>query len=246
MPRYKPVEGTFTKDGYSFPFVWERKAVKNYNLRVHRDGSVHLSSPTRVTWEMAEKFLAEKLDFVVRAREKMAAHHPQSPCLFENGEVLPIFDIPHTVCLLKAKKQGAYCDHGTLYLALSNPDDRAARLRLFRRYAAERVLALMQELTAAYAPLFDLRAAPAVSVQWMKSRWGACFYTQNRIKYSNNLIFVPQECARYVACHELAHFKHHDHSAAFHACVARVMPDHKERRLALRAFPLPMLETSER
>ena len=82
-------------------------------------------------------------------------------------------------------------------------------------------------------------------MQWMKSRWGACFYTQNRIKYSTNLIFVPQGCAHYVACHELAHFRHPNHSAAFHACVARVMPTHKEWRKLLREYAIPLLGKAE-
>ena len=248
MPRYKPVEGTLTVDGYTFPYVFERKAVKNYNLRVRRDGSVHLSAPTRVTQAMAEKFLAEKVDFIKSAREKMARHHPQMPLTLADGEKLPIFGISHTVRLLNAKKSAAYCENGVLYLALSHPSDAAARVRLFWQFAKRETEALMRTLTAQYAPylLEGDMPMPQIEMQRMKSRWGACFYTQNRIKYSTNLIFVPEGCAHYVACHELAHFKHHNHSADFHAYVARVMPQHKAWRKLLHEFPIPLLEIPDK
>jgi predicted metal-dependent hydrolase len=46
----------------------------------------------------------------------------------------------------------------------------------------------------------------------------------------------------YVVCHELAHFKHHDHSAAFYTWLSRVLPQHKEWRAVLRSTPLPQLQ----
>jgi predicted metal-dependent hydrolase len=128
-------------------------------------------------------------------------------------------------------------------MALSDPTDTAARARLFWRFAKEELTARLQLLTQKYASLF-LEAdssTPAVALRRMKSRWGACFYRQNRVTYSTNLIFVPTECLAYVVCHELAHFAHPDHSPAFYACLARVLPSHKELRAVLRHAHVPQL-----
>ena len=43
---------------------------------------------------------------------------------------------------------------------------------------------------------------------------------------------LPILCA--MAVHELAHIRHHDHSPAFYAEVARVLPDYKERAALLK------------
>ena len=102
----------------------------------------------------------------------------------------------------------------------------------------------MHALTARFAPYFLAQGAslPQITLRRMKSRWGACYYKQNRISYNTNLIFMPPACLTYVACHELAHFCHPDHSAAFYACLGRVLPDHKELRKYMRAFPVPRVE----
>ena len=44
----------------------------------------------------------------------------------------------------------------------------------------------------------------------------------------------PPAAIDYVVVHELCHIHHHDHSAAFWAQVARVMPDYKQRQALLR------------
>ena len=139
MPKYLPVYAEIAVQGDTIPYEWSRKAVKNFNLRVRPDGSVAVSSPTRVTQEQIEAFLRAHLDFIRKARAKMAAHHPAKVCLLEAGDTLPIFGKTHTVCLLNAKKYEAYAQNGMLYLCLLHPEDVAARVRLFWRFAAKEV-----------------------------------------------------------------------------------------------------------
>ncbi len=244
MPKYLPVCAVFDAQGYIFPYEWSRKAVKNFNLRVRPDGSVTVSSPTWVTREQIEAFLLAHLDFIKKAREKMAAHHPEQAHTLAEGERLPIFGKTHTVCLLNAKKYAAYAEDGTLFLALPNPHDACARVRLFWRFAAHEVMREMTAFTAQYAPYFlaDGAPLPQITLRRMKSRWGACFFKQNRLSYNTNLIFMPPACLAYVACHELAHFRHPDHSPSFYAWLSRALPGHKELRKQLHALSVPCVD----
>jgi predicted metal-dependent hydrolase len=241
MPKYLPVRARLDAQGYIIDYEWSREAVKNFNLRVRPDGTVAVSSPTRVTQDRIEVFLLEHLDFIKRARAKMAVHHPDASCTLATGDTLPIFGKTHTVCLLNAKKHEAYARNGTLYLCLPHPTDVAARVRLFRRFAAKEVERAMAAMTARFAPCFLGVGVPMpqIVLRRMKSRWGACYYRENRITYNTDLIFVPEACLAYVACHELAHFRHPDHSAAFYECLSRVLPNHKEMRKYLRTAPVP-------
>ena len=241
MPRYSPITADFHANGYAFSYVWSRKAVKNFNLRVRPDGSVAVSSPTRVTKEQIEAFLLAHLDFIQGAREKMAAHHPEKACALAEGDTLPIFGKTHTVCLLNAKKREAYTENDTLFLALPDPQDAGARVRLFWRFATERVMREMTALNAQYAPYFLAGDAPLpqITLRRMKSRWGACFFKENRVSYNTKLIFMPSECLAYVVCHELAHFRHPNHSADFYAWLARALPEHKSLRKHLHTLPVP-------
>ena len=72
-----------------------------------------------------------------------------------------------------------------------------------------------------------------ITVTGARTRFGSCS-PKNRLCFSWRLMDYPQEAIDYVVVHELAHIRHKDHSPAFHAFVASVLPDHRERRALLR------------
>ena len=226
---------------FSFEYTWERKAVKNYNLRVRAGGEVYVSTPVRTAHHEVETFLLRHVDFVRDAMERVRAREAMHPVLsLDEGEQIPIWGVLHTVSHRIAKKPRVWCESGVLILALPDPADVNARARAFSRFATETVREVLGEMTRAHAPaFFDSGNVPEVSVRWMKGRWGSCFFTQNRICYSTRLIFVPREALQLTVCHELAHFHHHDHSAAFYATLARVLPQHKAYKRMLREAIVP-------
>lgn len=66
-----------------------------------------------------------------------------------------------------------------------------------------------------------------------RRRFGSCS-SEGHICYSWRLMQYPPEAIDYVVVHELAHLKHMNHSPAFHALVAKYLPDHKARRALLK------------
>ena len=74
---------------------------------------------------------------------------------------------------------------------------------------------------------------PVWTVRSMTSRWGSCQPQTGKITLNSKLIFYPKEAIEYVVVHEFAHFAHPDHSKAFWALVAEIMPDYKERKKLL-------------
>ena len=72
-----------------------------------------------------------------------------------------------------------------------------------------------------------------VRITGARKRFGSCS-SQNSLCFSWRLMQYPPEAIDYVVVHELAHIRHHNHSAAFHALVEKILPDHRERRALLR------------
>lgn len=105
----------------------------------------------------------------------------------------------------------------------------------------EEAMALFAEISEAFFPLFagvlDGRR-PVLKVRQMKTRWGVCAPAKRQITLNLRLAEKPRAAVEYVVLHEYAHFVHPDHSPAFWAVVARVLPDYKERRALLKA-PAP-------
>ena len=83
-----------------------------------------------------------------------------------------------------------------------------------------------------YGGLMGLRPA-GITITGARTRFGSCS-SRNAISFSWRLMQYPEEAIDYVVVHELAHIRHHDHSAAFYRFIASVMPDHEARRALLR------------
>ena len=85
---------------------------------------------------------------------------------------------------------------------------------------------------AYYSDLMGLTPT-GVRITGAEKRFGSCS-GKNSLCFSWRLMLYPFEAIDYVVVHELAHIRHHNHSAAFHALVEKYLPDHRERRALLR------------
>lgn len=73
----------------------------------------------------------------------------------------------------------------------------------------------------------------SVKITSAKTRFGSCSGT-NGICFSWRLMQYPTEAIDYVVVHELAHIRIKNHSPAFYAAVASILPDYKQREKLLR------------
>jgi len=77
------------------------------------------------------------------------------------------------------------------------------------------------------------RSYARLSLRDTRSRWGSCS-SKGTLMYSWRLVMAPPAVLNYVAAHECAHLVEMNHSAAFWAIVAELMPDYATHRLWLR------------
>ncbi|MDO4280468.1 MAG: SprT family zinc-dependent metalloprotease [Peptococcaceae bacterium] len=86
---------------------------------------------------------------------------------------------------------------------------------------------------AQFAPLVGVEVA-GVGIRFQRTRWGSCS-SKGRISLNGLLMLAPEEVRDYVVVHELCHLRQMNHSPAFWAEVARVLPDYKKARAWLKA-----------
>ena len=72
-----------------------------------------------------------------------------------------------------------------------------------------------------------------ISIREQKTRWGSCS-SKGNLNFNWRLIFAPEDVLDYIVVHELAHRKEMNHSPAFYAVVASVLPDYKKAQRWLR------------
>ena len=99
-------------------------------------------------------------------------------------------------------------------------------------------LAHMQALCRAYYPQFAATCPggqmPKIAVRDMSTRWGSCSLRTGTLAFARRLCVMPLPAQEYVVVHEFCHFAHPDHSPAFWAAVAAVLPDYKQRERLLK------------
>ena len=71
-----------------------------------------------------------------------------------------------------------------------------------------------------------------IKVQALRRRWGE--YRPGEVVLHWRLILAPRKIQDYVVAHELAHFRHEEHSDAFWNTVGTLVPDYRDRREWLR------------
>ena len=82
-----------------------------------------------------------------------------------------------------------------------------------------------------FAKLHGL-APPRVFVSSANGRWGSC-NSRREVRFSWRLIKARPALIDYVVCHELAHLRHMNHSAAFWQEVERMCPDYRALKAEL-------------
>lgn len=106
---------------------------------------------------------------------------------------------------------------------------------------------LMRQAKRVFAERLD-HFAPQLGVRYQKlrlssagTRWGSAS-VDGCIRLNWRLIHLKLDMVDYVVVHELSHLRHMDHSPQFWEVVASVMPDHQQRRRALRQAAVPLGE----
>lgn len=106
------------------------------------------------------------------------------------------------------------------------PDEREQEA--LRRKAKQ----LLPPLVEKWADIIGVTPA-SFRVTSARTRFGSCS-GKNGLCFSLFLMQYPPEAIEYVVVHELCHILHHDHSAAFWACVASYLPDYRARKQLLK------------
>lgn len=94
--------------------------------------------------------------------------------------------------------------------------------------------AVLTERVRLFAPLVGVTPG-RIAIRDTRRSWGSCS-SKGNLNFNYKLLFLPACWRDYIVVHELCHLHHLNHSAAFWAEVARIMPDYRDRALALRQF----------
>ena len=223
---------------HTISYVLTRKQVKYINLRIRSNGEVAVSAHRRVPATYVDKFVKSKAPFILEALERVEKRREETgdrPHNYETGEIFRLLGRDYTLVVEEAGLEEIFFRGDSLVLRTKWPDHYPHKKNMIEKWMRFFTRKIFSEIIDWAYPQFVPYGAPypVWTVRSMTSRWGSCQPQTGKITLNSKLIFYPKEAIEYVVVHEFSHFAHPDHSKAFWALVAEIMPDYKERKKLL-------------
>ncbi|MDR5651725.1 M48 family metallopeptidase [Ruixingdingia sedimenti] len=198
--------------------------ARRISLRVSSlDGRVTLTLPARARESEGMAFLRDRADWIRAALARVPPPRAPGP-----GGILPIEG--RGVPVLAGPARGPVRVTPEGLVVPGDPALAGPRIAAFLKALARGRLASACDRHAAALG----RPYSRLVLRDTRSRWGSCT-TAGVLMFNWRLVMAPPEVLDYVAAHEVAHLAEMNHSPAFWAVVARLMPQHAAPRAWLRA-----------
>lgn len=220
----KPQQKTVSLLGERVSYTLTRKAVKNLNLRISREGKVSLSIPRWVSQAQAEAFLQAKAEFILagqaRAAQRQESHPLELPT--REGNRVFLWGRPY---VLRFGERAEIVSEESLWLKGPESAEKALQelYRLQCRVKAEEYLPEVLEDFADALP-----GLPTLRYRRMTSRWGSCNTKSRQITLNTRLAEYPPTALLAVLYHEVTHLLCPDHSQAFYRQLLLRCPKYRE------------------
>ena len=221
-----------------------RKAVKNINLRVSREGCVDVSYPWHTSEAAAIAFVESKSGWIRAALSRTSSlgeKDLQAPTPIASGHTVSVWGHPYNLRIIRGPKRTAHIFAHDVVITLpsrylddlaSEASQRAIR-KTFDGFLVKEMRTVLPELTTAMETKTQKQASQ-YRVRRMKSRWGSCNIKTGVITLNLELAEHDKEALKYVIAHELTHLYVRGHNREFYALLATFYPNWKEVRASLK------------
>lgn len=200
--------------GDALEVVIERKKIKNIYFRINENRQIYVTCPRLVRDKEIYKLLTSNVKSLERMYKKVLKDNDKTDKVLLLGKELEYVYSKR----IDFKDRIAY-----------GPSVEAINL-----YLEKKSLKVFQDRLNIIASSFDNLPKFRLRIRKMKSRWGVCNRSSMTVTLNSLLIHKRVFLIDYVIVHELSHWSHMDHSAAFWKEVEAHFPEYKKARKELR------------
>ena len=213
-----------------------RRRKKGAGLKITDDGLCVLV-PWRATRDQVRRLVLESSAWIL----KNLAEHKQRPRLrFVTGETLPYVGRDLTLHIDPSGTEATkvHLEDGRLHVStpahLPEAERHSEILRAVKAWYSARAAERLAQLFDDWWPRLGRGEKSRAMIGDQRSRWASCA-ADGTLRFSWRVMTLEPDLIDYIVVHELAHLSVRNHSPAFWAVVAQVMPDAKAKRARLRA-----------
>ena len=203
-----------------------RKDIKNLHLGVYPPlGRVRVAAPLVITDEAVRLAVIDKLGWIKRQKTKFADQPRQSQREMVNGESHYYLGQRYRLRVHEAQATARVAVRGIASLDLfvrpnTGPEQREGILLHWYR---EQLKQLIPPLLDKWQLIIGVQAK-GWGIKKMKTKWGSCNPTAQRVWFNLELAKKPELCLEYIVVHELLHLLERNHTDRFTALMDGFMP----------------------
>lgn len=228
---------TILLEGREIHYDFQRKHVKNMNLRIRSDGTILVSANNKVPEHCIRDFLQKKSYWILRTLNRITLSQSNAARNFQyaEGEAFRLLGKEWLLCPIQGKEYSVTKDGNHLIFTVPDPSNTAMKKRILDAYLEEVCRTTITEICQNVYPQFAARGVPFPVIRFrkMRARWGNCRPVEGILTFNKNLVLYPVSCMEYIVVHEFVHFLQPNHSPRFYEELQHFMPDWKERKLLL-------------
>jgi predicted metal-dependent hydrolase len=233
MPEYLQIAGQ------TIPVKYRLSArARRIGLHVEIERGIEIVLPRGVSQREGERLLRDNLDWVEKTWQRLSTRARRQGIKPGSGEAplepdeILIGGKRVKIVIQKGRGQPSLNLLGTTLLVPTVNGTKAEAQKKVLLWLKKQSAGLLEAAVRKYAPLMAVRPVK-ISLRDQRTRWGSCSH-RGTLSFNWRLVMAPAEILNYVVIHELAHLRHHNHSAAFWAFVAQYDPNVKKYRFWLK------------
>ncbi len=220
--------GDNVREILGMPTLVVRRPQKNMYLSVRPDGTLRVSCPTATPDAEIERFVASQSRRLHRCRAA-ALQMRDERMKHDAGDTVLLWGRSLPLVVAHGRPYGVSLRGEAILLNLPENGTADERDKLIHSFLRARLGLAIPPLLARWQPVLGAQAS-GWHVRDMTTCWGSCNTRTGRLCFNLRLAAKDPRCLEYVVVHELSHLIVASHSAAFWNCVARCLPDWRQRR----------------
>jgi predicted metal-dependent hydrolase len=199
---------------------------RSIKVRVEPGGRVLVTAPYLVPKFMIERFVKQNETWIERQLKRTSFRTDLYPTLDWEKKVVSYLGKLHAIRIKKQEARFKIYNQTLEISPITGLESDAQKMLInWLKKGGEKYI---NDRLPFFSKLMKLKYGTVIFRQ-QKSRWGSCSGEDN-LSFNWRLIHFKPEIIDYVLIHELAHIRHHDHSANFWALVAKFDPTYKTKR----------------
>lgn len=211
------------------------KNIKNIHLKVFRDLKVVLSVPNGVTDEWITEFLISKSSWIEKQLQKYKQSSGYNNLIdIKNGTSTQLLGKDCRIIKKISEKNYVLEDEKNI-IVYANKMSKKHQQVLEYWWREKAYKTYQNEMNELYNKIFKKYGIeePSLYVRKMKTLWGSCTPSKNKITINEYLLKANIRCIQYVILHELTHLIYPYHNNEFYTFLTIHMPDWSERKKQL-------------